>query len=70
MENWYRIIFLYVMLHVISFIIEVYRYKHSHWNFRYFIQDGMTTMTYILLVWDLVFGIIMILVWAVKPMIG
>lgn len=58
------------MLHVISFIIEVYRYKHGHWNLKFFISDGMMTMTYILLVWDLVFGILMILIWAVKPMIG
>lgn len=69
MENWYRIIFLYVMLHVISFIVEVYRYKHSHWNFRYFIYDGMTTMTYLLLTFDLFAVIVMIHVWAFTPLI-
>lgn len=68
MENWYRIIFLYIALHVISFIVEVYRYKHSHWNLKYFISDEMTTMTYILLVFDLIAVILLILIWAFAPM--
>ena len=58
------------MLHVISFIVEVYRYKHSNWNWRYFISDEMMTMTYLLLVWDLIAVIVMIFVWAFSPMIS
>ena len=36
MENWYRLIFLLITFHVISFIVEVYRYKHSNWNLKFF----------------------------------
>lgn len=70
MENWYRIIFLYILLHVISFIVEVYRYKHSNWNLKFFIKDEMMTMTYILLIIDALVATVIVIVWAVKPLNG
>ena len=64
-----RIIGLYIALHIICFIIEAYRYKNSHWSFKYFIEYETLLITYLLLMCDVVIVIVMILAWAFKPLI-
>lgn len=47
-----RLIIVYVVLHVILFFVEWYRYSHSHWSWYGFKNDGMRTITYLVLVID------------------
>ncbi len=68
-SNYSRIIGLLIALHIICLIIEAYRYKKSHWNFKHFIENEMLLITYFLLMLDLVIGIVMILSWAFQPLI-
>ena len=63
----YKLIFLYAILHVICFIIEVYRYKHGSLNLKFFISDGLMDMTYMILGWDLIAAIILVGAWIFAP---
>jgi len=47
-----RLIIVYVVLHVILFFVEWYRYSHSNWSWYGFKNDGMLTITYLVLVID------------------
>ena len=66
-----RLIIVYVVLHVILFFVEWYRYSHSHWSWYGFKNDGMLTITYLVLVIDTFLfagGIIAAIVyWILRP---
>jgi len=66
---YFRLICLFIIAHIISFIVEVFRYRNSHWNLKYFIKDGMTTMSYFLLVIDAFILIAIVFIWVMKPII-
>lgn len=56
-----RLIIVFVVLHIILFFVEWYRYSHSNWSWYGFKNDGMLTITYLVLVIDtflVAFGII------------
>ena len=69
-HNWYRIIALVVILHIILFFAEFREYKRSNFNLPYFLSDGMGNMTYLVLTIDLfiIFGAI--IVWAISPLVS
>lgn len=66
-----RLIIVYVILHVILFLVEWYRYSHSNWSWYGFKHDGMLTITYLVLVIDtfLIAGGIIgaIIYWIIQP---
>ena len=47
-----RLIVVYVILHIILFFVEWYRYSHSNWSWYGFKNDGMLTITYLVVVID------------------
>ena len=69
-HNWYRIIALVVILHIVLFFVEFRKYKCSNSTLYSFILDGMGNMTYLVLIIDLfiIFGAI--IVWATSPLIS
>ena len=47
MENvLFRFIVVWIILHIILFFVEMYRYKHSTWSWHGFKNDGMLDITY------------------------
>lgn len=68
-HNWYRIIGLYVALHVILFLIEWYKYKHSPLNWYGFKKHGMYDISYFLVFLDIILVMCAIIGWAVWPII-
>lgn len=66
-----RFIFVWVMLHIILFFVEMYRYKHSNWSWYGFKNDGMLEITYVILSIDKVgIGIAIIMLigyWIFQP---
>ena len=66
-----RLIIVYVILHIILFFVEWYRYSHSNWSWYGFKNNGMLDITCIVLVIDtflLVCGIIgAVGYWILKP---
>ena len=69
----FRFIFVWLMLHIILFFVERYRYKHSSWSWYGFKENGMLDITYIVLGIDIVcscIGIIMSIgYWIFQPII-
>lgn len=69
----FRFIFVWFMLHIILFFVEMYRYKHSHWSWYGFKNEGMLAITYIILAIDTVGISIAIIVglgyWIFQPII-
>lgn len=47
-----RFITVYVLLHIILFFVERYRFKHGAWSWYGFKRDGMLDITYIILALD------------------
>ena len=47
-----RFIFVYILLHIVLFFVEWYRYKHSHWSWYGFKHNGMLEITYFVLSLD------------------
>ena len=68
-HNWYRIIGLYVALHVILFLIEWYKYKHSNLSWYGFKEHGMYGISFILVFFDIIMVLCAIIGWAVWPII-
>lgn len=68
-HNWYRLIGLYIALHVILFLMEWYKYKHSHFSWWGFKEHGMYAFTYLLVFFDMLLIIGAILLWAVWPLV-
>lgn len=44
-----RLAIVWVVLHIILFFVETYRYKHSDWSWHGFKNDGMLDITYFIL---------------------
>ena len=67
------LIIVYVVLHVILFFVEWYRYSHSSWSWYGFKNNGMLWTTYIVLAIDtyLIAAIIIgaIIYWILQPTI-
>ena len=68
-HNWYRVIGLYIALHIILFIVEWYKYKHSTFSWYGFKEDGMYAITYLLIFFDMLLIIGTILTWAIWPLV-
>lgn len=68
-HNWYRVIGLYIALHIILFIVEWYKYKHSTLSWYGFKEDGMYAITYLLIFFDILLIIGTILMWAIWPLV-
>lgn len=69
-HNWYRLIGLYVVLHIILFCVEWYKYKNSTFSWYEFKENGMYAVSYLLIFFDilLIFGTIIL--WAIWPLIN
>jgi len=68
-HNWYRIIGLYIALHIILFIVEWYKYKHSTFSWWGFKEYGMYAFTYLLIFFDILLVIGIIFIWAIWPFV-
>ena len=66
---YYRLICLFIIAHIISFIVEVLRYRNSHYNLKHFLKNEMTVMTYFLLLVDTLTLIAIVFFWAMQPII-
>lgn len=69
-HNWYRIIGLYVALHIILFCVEWHKYRHSTFSWYGFSRDGMYWFTYLLIFVDLFLMSFAILLWALWPLLS
>ena len=58
----FRFAIVWIVLHIILFFVEMYRYKHSSWSWYGFKNDGMLDITYGILFTDQVVGSIAIIV--------
>jgi len=63
----------WIILHIILFFVERYRYKHGSWSWYGFKNDGMLDITYIILTIDVIgsiIGLIMLIgSWIFQPII-
>ena len=69
----FRFIFVWIILHIILFFVEKYRYKHSNWSWYGFKNNGMLNITYFIVFIDSV-GISIAIVlglgyWILQPII-
>ena len=69
----FRFTFVWIILHIILFFIEMYRYKHSNWSWYGFKNNGMLNITYFIVFIDSV-GISIAIVlglgyWILQPII-
>ena len=69
----FRFFIVWIILHIILFFVERYRYKHSNWSWYGFKNDGMLDITYIVFALDEVCVTIAIfgglVYWILQPMI-
>lgn len=65
-----RLIGAYIVLHIIVFFVEWYRFKHSHLSWFGFKKEGMLGITYILCSLDLVLVIDSIIFWCLFPILS
>ena len=67
----FRFFIVWIILHIILFFVERYRYKHSNWSWYGFKNEGMLDITYIVIALDC--GTIAIIgglmYWILQPMI-
>lgn len=70
----FRFSIVWLVLHIILFFIEWYRYKHSNWSWYGFKANGMLDITYLVLFIDKVcsfVGILMLIgYWIFQPVIN
>lgn len=57
-----KFLVVWIVLHVILFFVEWYRYKHSNWSWYGFKNDGMLDITYLVLIADAICGTLAIVV--------
>ena len=67
----FRFAIVWIVLHIILFFVEMYRYKHSNWSWYGFKNNGMLDITYFVLSID-IFGVsaaimIGIVYWIFQP---
>ena len=69
----FRFIVVWLVLHIILFFVERYRYKHSNWSWYGFKNNGMLTITYIVWALDKIGGMLAIVgglaYWIFQPSI-
>jgi hypothetical protein len=69
----FRFFIVWIILHIILFFVERYRYKHSNWSWYGFKNEGMLDITYIVIAFDKICGTIAIFgglaYWILQPMI-
>ena len=69
----FRLIVVWIILHIILFFVETYRYKHSSWSWYGFKNDGMLHITYGILFIDIIGGSIAMIMgigyWVLQPII-
>lgn len=69
----FRLAIVWIVLHIILFFVEMYRYKHSNWSWYGFKNDGMLDITYIILAIDEISVIIAIIMgvgyWILQPVV-
>lgn len=69
----FRLAIVWVVLHIILFFVEMYRYKHSNWSWYGFKNNGMLDITYCILSIDALVGSVAILCglgyWIFQPVI-
>lgn len=69
----FRFAIVWVILHIILFFVEMYRYKHSNWSWHGFINVGILDFTCCVLSIDVLVGSIAILgglgYWILQPVI-
>lgn len=67
----FRFGIVWVVLHIILFFVERYRYKHSSWSWYGFMNHGMLDITCIVLVADVIGSVIVIVgglvLWILQP---
>jgi hypothetical protein len=68
-HNWYRLIGLYIVLHIILFFVEWYKYKHSTLSWWGFKRHGMYFLSYFLLAIDILIVVSLIVLWALWPLV-
>ena len=68
-----RFLIVWILLHIILFFVEWYRYKHSNWSWYGFKNDGILDITCIILAIDKIGIIIAIIMgtgyWILQPII-
>ena len=62
-----RLIFVYVLLHIICFFVEWYRFTHSNWSWKGFKDNGMLDISYILMISDILGSIAFVVYWILQP---
>lgn len=66
----FRFAIVWIVLHILLFFIEWYRYKNSPFNFKWFLKNEMTILTYLILIIDILFFIGKYLIfWILQPII-
>ena len=69
----FRFAIVWIVLHILLFFIEWWRYKHNNLNFKYFWEYGMMDTTCGILIVDITVGIILIfgfsMKWILQPII-
>lgn len=72
-EVLFRFSIVWIILHIILFFVERYRYKHNSWSWYGFKNNGMLDVTYIILFIDKIgacIGTIMLIgYWIIQPTI-
>lgn len=69
----FRFCIVWLVLHIILFFVEKYRYNHSNWSWYGFKNNGMLAITYIIWFIDMVGVCIAIIMglgyWILQPII-
>lgn len=68
-----RFLAVWIVLHIILYFVEKYRYKHSNLSWYGFKEEGMLAITYFVLGIDIIGGMTIILMgliyWILQPII-
>ena len=69
----FRFIIVWIVLHILLFFIEWWRYKNNCFNFEWFLKNEMTAITYVILSIDILSIIFFIgghlIYWILQPII-
>lgn len=69
----FRFFIVWLVLHIILFFVEKYRYNHSNWSWYGFKNNGMLCITYIIWFIDMVVVCVAIIMglgyWILQPII-
>lgn len=72
-EVLFRFLIVWLVLHIILYFVELYRYKHSSYNLRAFWKNGMLDFTYFIEMLDTfacIFCIVGIITrWVLQPIL-